>query len=243
MIIMNNKNFVNTVLLACAVAWGLFGCVAGVPNYEGDCEQYLLDHGYSREIVDAFLKRDPIDANVIAKNLHAPKIGVRVVLATNPHLTYRYRQVLWNDKSQYVRKALATNLQLSKDEISMIINDNHLFVLPGLASNPAVPHQALLQVYKKLREQGSNGWDDFVMNPNCPKEIIGEIMDKSNDNVPFIDEHRVWLLNTMERKEEFRKAKAQGYPFPKGEYYPWGHADIWWRNDEVDIGMRNGGTP
>ena len=151
--------------------------------------------------------------------------------------------VLWNDKSQYVRKALATNLQLSKDEISMIINDNHLFVLPGLASNPAVPHQALLQVYKKLREQGSNGWDDFVMNPNCPKEIIGEIMDKSNDNVPFIDEHRVWLLNTMERQEEFRKAKAQGYPFPKGEYYPWGHADIWWRNDEVDIGMRNGGTP
>ena len=234
---MNTKSFGIIILLAYATAWILFGCVAGVPDYEGECEKYLLNHGYNREIIDAFLTRKPIDANVIAKTIYAPKIGVRVVLATNPHLAYCDRQVLWNDKNQYVRKALATNLQLSNDEIAMIINENHYFVLPGLASNPAVPHEVLLQVYKKLREQGSHAWDDFVMNPNCPQEIIREIMDKSNDEVPFIDMNRDWLRRTMELKEQFRQAKAKGNPFPEGHYYPWGHADLWWRNEGENKGQ------
>lgn len=223
------KLFLKKISLSFLAAWILTGCVAGVPDYEGDCKKYLLNHDYSQDVVDAFLKHAPLDTNVIAETIRAPNDGVRVVLAMNPHLTFDERQVLWDD-NQYVRNALAKNLRLSEAEIAMVITEQHYFVLPGLASNPAVPHETLIQVYNKLKEQGRAGLQYFVMNPNCPQEIISEIMDKSNDGVPFMDQNRDFLRRTMERKEEFRQAKANGNPFPEGRYYPWGHADLWWRD-------------
>ena len=242
--------------LCLIAAWGLTGCLAGVPNYEGQSKKYLQAHGYSKEVVDALLNYKPLDPDMVAQLSRVPNMNVRVMLAQNPHLTFAERQVLWQDKEKYVRRSLASNLRLSHEEMTMILQEPiHTFgarqflkvfpyasssrneyptVLEGLAENPAAPREILLQVFEKRRAYGSESYFCFAVNPNCPQEIIDAIIERSDGKTPSYDMELHWLQITQKRKEEHRQLKAQGKPFPSHAYpkwYNWRFADLWWRDE------------
>ena len=207
----------------------LNGCdLAGVPDYERRCREYLMRHGYSWDTVWALLEHKPLEPDMVTQLICVPDSAVRIMLAENPCLTFAERQILWRDKDEYVRRAIAMNLRLSHEEMLMIISKQPYTVLTGLARNPAAPQEVLLRVSDKLRKRA---YGDFSMNPNCPQEIIDEIMSADNGREAFISSHQDWVRRTQERKEQFRQAKAQGKPFPKG-YYPWSHAELWWRDED-----------
>jgi len=241
-------HFLLCVLCVLIIAGVLAGCnVAGVPDWKGNSKKYLLENGYSQDVVDAFLEYKPLAPDVIERLIHAPSQAIRLMLAENPHLTFAERQVMSQDEDAYVRCALARNLRLSHEEMLAIIQAqskydtafDKVFVtrrsksnvfLEGLARNPAASREILLQVFDIFQKRGHNRYSPFAMNPNCPQEIIDVIMSKSNSLKPFGSMEQDWVRRTQGQKEQLRQLKAKGEPFPGG-YLPWGFADLWWRDE------------
>jgi len=164
--------------------WGVYLFLAvyhfvpGPPFYERWSKEYLLEHKYSSKVVDRLLNYKPLGSNTVARLTAVPETSVRVMLARNPHLTFDERQVLWQDKNEYVRQNLAGNLRLSQEEMDRVLQERgdtfweklslgvfprpraavrreqHRAVLEGMAGNLAEPRETLLQVLDEYRKRG-----------------------------------------------------------------------------------------
>ena len=182
--------------------------------------------------MDALLNYTPLATNVVVQLTRVPNGSVRVMLARNPHLTHSERQVLWQDKDEYVRRGLAENLRLTHDEMAMVVRGKSNTVLYGLAGNPAAPPEILLQVFNTFQQRGVADYHyiPFAWNPNCPQKIIDSVILKSGVGIAG-NRMPEWVRFTRERKEKYKQLKANGKPFPRDDGYPWMLADLWWRDE------------
>ena len=230
---MKNRTIAWNTFRCFLVAWMISGCVAGIPIPEHDSKAYLLKHNYPKDVIDALLEYKPLAPDMVEQLARVPDFSVRFMLARNSHLTFEERQILWRDKDQYVRRGLAENFLLSHEEMSMMIQKEPQVVWGNLAANPAAPQEILIQVFEKFKRQKarSYSYSGFAYNPNCPKGILDIMMDKSNKKNPFSDFDRTIARQVQERKEQYRQFKLNGQPFPRDGYI-WGHADLWWRDDD-----------
>lgn len=139
-------------------------------------KEYLEEHGYGTNVINALLEYQKIDHETVIKLLELPNADVREMLGPNAYLTRNERDILWQDKSERVRYAVATNPSLTSDEVLLAMKDTSSMVWHGLAMNPFVPKNVLIT----LRYKRSVSLSAFAQNPNCPDVIVEEIERSGN---------------------------------------------------------------
>jgi len=220
------------VLLYVIIILFLVGSPAGSHNYEEEFKIFIKNNSFPPDLEHALLGYKPLSTNMVTQLTTVSDVSTRIILARNPNLTFNERQNLWNDKDENVRRALASNLRLSHDEMNMIIQDKSIIILGGLARNPAASPEILIQLFQKYKNKKMDSYLDFVMNPNCPQEIVDEIFKNKNRLKSSIDLEQHWLRLIQERKEQYIQKKIKNEPFLCSHGYPWILADIWLKIEE-----------
>jgi len=165
------------------------GC-NGPPTPRLSVIEYLKDHNYSQEVIDAAINGEKLPKDLIIKISTSWNIDAAHQIATNPTLTSEEIELFVNSMFDFVRAGVARNTNLSQTQIDKLFKDSSPMVNSYLARNPAVPEALLI----RLRNEKKIGLFDFAVNPHCP-EIIKEEIRKSNDDLA-----KKWLENTNQKK-------------------------------------------
>lgn len=173
----HKQNRVSSWLLQCTLPVCLLmaGCDLrrmGPPLPEAFAKEYLAEHGYGANDINALVEYGKIDHAMFLQLSGVSDVSVRHMLGRNSHLTREERAALLEDESAYVRAGVAMNPSLSKDEILMLSKEpQDSPVQSGLAINPFVPVEVLL----RLDHEHTGLLGAFAANANCPTAIVKEI--------------------------------------------------------------------
>jgi hypothetical protein len=157
----------------------LFGCYP-LPNRQREARIALEKEGIPSEIISKLNDEKDIGdkyANDLANN---KSVGVRVMVASNPHIDSKLMKKFEYDESIFVREALAGNSSLSKEMMQRLVNQKSLAINGSLIMNDIVPSELLLSIYRNSSEGDKRMLLYYYANhakvPNIPPEIRQVIM-------------------------------------------------------------------
>ncbi len=169
--------------LLMALAVTLAACNAP-PLYEKRAREFLAKQGVSSSVIARLEERRPPTADEAAALTQYDNIAVLHLVGNNPGTPRPLLERLSKHHNFEVRTGVAYNPTTPLDLLLPLRTPGqYTTVNEHLARNPQIPQEILWEMYRNGEAQRIS----LGMNPNCPREIMVEIVTSGNEG------ERTWL--------------------------------------------------
>lgn len=147
------------------------------PLYRKHASEFLREQGVPGDVIDKLTTMQPLEPEMAERLSWYERESVLHLVGANPGTPISVIERLARHPSFEVRTGVASHANIPLELLlEMRTVGEYTTVNSVIASHPRLPHAVIWE----MLENGEAGYDSFARNPNCPTELMRQMVAKSD---------------------------------------------------------------